>query len=104
MERILVFDTTLRDGEQSPGATMTTHEKVRVAQELEALASNFDDLAMPARGRYVKEPAVMDAGGIVTLPPSVGGPLPRFLAAATLIAAAGVAVSAMRHRKSDRGG
>src|SRR6185503_21203803 len=37
MERILVFDTTLRDGEQSPGATMTTQEKVRVAQELEAL-------------------------------------------------------------------
>ena len=29
MEKILVFDTTLRDGEQSPGATMTTQEKVR---------------------------------------------------------------------------
>jgi glyoxylase-like metal-dependent hydrolase (beta-lactamase superfamily II) len=76
----------------------------QMLQELEALASNFDDLAMPARGRYVKEPAVMDADGIVTLPPSVGGPLPRFLAAATLIAAAGVAVNAVRHRKSDRGG
>jgi 2-isopropylmalate synthase len=37
MERILVFDTTLRDGEQSPGSTMATQEKVRVAQELEAL-------------------------------------------------------------------
>src|SRR5262245_6880567 len=37
MEKILVFDTTLRDGEQCPGATMTTPEKIRVAQELEAL-------------------------------------------------------------------
>ena len=37
MEKVLVFDTTLRDGEQSPGATMTTHEKVRVAQELDML-------------------------------------------------------------------
>ena len=28
-ERVLIFDTTLRDGEQSPGASMTITEKVR---------------------------------------------------------------------------
>jgi 2-isopropylmalate synthase len=34
MERVLVFDTTLRDGEQSPGASMYTGEKLRIAEEL----------------------------------------------------------------------
>ena len=36
-ERITVFDTTLRDGEQSPGATMTTPEKLEVARALTRL-------------------------------------------------------------------
>ncbi|WP_153711753.1 2-isopropylmalate synthase [Eikenella corrodens] len=35
--RIVIFDTTLRDGEQSPGAAMTREEKVRVARQLERL-------------------------------------------------------------------
>ncbi|MGH7574667.1 MAG: 2-isopropylmalate synthase, partial [Longimicrobiales bacterium] len=35
--RVLVFDTTLRDGEQSPGATMTPREKLRMAYQLDAL-------------------------------------------------------------------
>ena len=34
MARITVFDTTLRDGEQSPGASMTAPEKLRLAHEL----------------------------------------------------------------------
>ncbi|MDL2059295.1 2-isopropylmalate synthase [Mesosutterella sp. AGMB02718] len=37
MEKLIIFDTTLRDGEQSPGATMTGDEKVRIAQQLERL-------------------------------------------------------------------
>lgn len=35
--RIIIFDTTLRDGEQSPGAAMTKEEKLRVARQLEKL-------------------------------------------------------------------
>ncbi|HET7637676.1 MAG TPA: hypothetical protein VFK47_02955, partial [Ktedonobacteraceae bacterium] len=35
--KIRIFDTTLRDGEQSPGATMTTEEKIQVAEQLECL-------------------------------------------------------------------
>ncbi len=34
---IVIFDTTLRDGEQSPGASMNTHEKIQIAQQLEKL-------------------------------------------------------------------
>ena len=35
--QLIIFDTTLRDGEQSPGAAMTKEEKVRVARQLERL-------------------------------------------------------------------
>ena len=36
-QRLIIFDTTLRDGEQSPGASMTHEEKLRVAKQLERL-------------------------------------------------------------------
>src|SRR3569833_1985440 len=36
-DRLFIFDTTLRDGEQSPGASMTRDEKVRIARQLEKL-------------------------------------------------------------------
>ena len=35
--KIIIFDTTLRDGEQSPGASMNTSEKIQIAQQLEKL-------------------------------------------------------------------
>jgi 2-isopropylmalate synthase len=37
MDRVQIFDTTLRDGEQSPGATMNMEEKVAIARQLERL-------------------------------------------------------------------
>ena len=36
-EKLIVFDTTLRDGEQSPGASMTKEEKLRIAKLLERM-------------------------------------------------------------------
>src|SRR5258706_3991111 len=36
-ERVQIFDTTLRDGEQSPGATMNVEEKLVIARQLETL-------------------------------------------------------------------
>ncbi|MCP5264994.1 MAG: 2-isopropylmalate synthase [Burkholderiaceae bacterium] len=36
-DRLIIFDTTLRDGEQSPGASMTKEEKLRIAKQLEKL-------------------------------------------------------------------
>lgn len=34
-ERVFIFDTTLRDGEQSPGASMTLEEKLQIAEALD---------------------------------------------------------------------
>src|SRR6185312_6220962 len=36
-EKLIIFDTTLRDGEQSPGASMTREEKLRIARQLERM-------------------------------------------------------------------
>lgn len=45
---VRIFDTTLRDGEQSPGATMTTEEKIHVAQQLVQLNVDIIEAGFPA--------------------------------------------------------
>ncbi|HET8840227.1 MAG TPA: 2-isopropylmalate synthase [Ktedonobacteraceae bacterium] len=45
---IRIFDTTLRDGEQSPGATMTTEEKLQVAEQLTRLNVDIIEAGFPA--------------------------------------------------------
>jgi 2-isopropylmalate synthase len=46
-ERVLVFDTTLRDGEQSPGCSMNTDEKLRLARQLEHLRVDVIEAGFP---------------------------------------------------------
>ncbi|MEM6406168.1 MAG: 2-isopropylmalate synthase [Pseudomonadota bacterium] len=48
MDRLIIFDTTLRDGEQSPGASMTRDEKVRIAHSLEKLRVDVIEAGFPA--------------------------------------------------------
>jgi len=47
-ENVVIFDTTLRDGEQSPGASMNTAEKVRLAVQLERLGVDIIEAGFPA--------------------------------------------------------
>ncbi len=47
-EKLYIFDTTLRDGEQSPGASMNTPEKVRIATQLEKLGVDIIEAGFPA--------------------------------------------------------
>jgi len=47
-ERVIIFDTTLRDGEQSPGASMNTAEKMRLATQLEKLGVDVLEAGFPA--------------------------------------------------------
>jgi 2-isopropylmalate synthase len=46
-ERVLIFDTSLRDGEQAPGCSMTVDEKLRLAQKLEALGVDIIEAGFP---------------------------------------------------------
>ena len=68
-DKLIIFDTTLRDGEQSPGASMTKDEKVRIARALEKMrvdvieagfpiASPGDFEAVQAVARTVKDSTV----------------------------------------------
>jgi len=55
-------------------------------RQLRALARDFDDLAMPRKGRYVERPAVMDERGVVDLPPAPKDPLPMIAAGVAAVA------------------
>ncbi len=46
-DRVIIFDTTLRDGEQSPGATMTFEEKLDVADLLVAMGVDVIEAGFP---------------------------------------------------------
>jgi 2-isopropylmalate synthase len=47
METVTIFDTTLRDGEQSPGATLTQVEKMEIARQLEAMGVDVIEAGFP---------------------------------------------------------
>ena len=68
-DKLIIFDTTLRDGEQSPGASMTKDEKIRIAKALERMrvdvieagfpiASQGDFEAVEAVARVVRDSTV----------------------------------------------
>ncbi len=47
MERVIIFDTTLRDGEQAAGAALNVHEKLEIAQQLEKLGVDVIEAGFP---------------------------------------------------------
>jgi len=68
-DKLIIFDTTLRDGEQSPGASMTKDEKLRIARQLERLrvdvieagfaaSSNGDFEAVQAIANAIKDSTI----------------------------------------------
>jgi 2-isopropylmalate synthase len=46
-DKLIIFDTTLRDGEQSPGASMTREEKIRIAKKLELMQVDVIEAGFP---------------------------------------------------------
>ncbi len=62
-DKLIIFDTTLRDGEQSPGASMTCGEKVRIARALERMKVDVIEAGFPAasEGDFSAVQAVAEA-------------------------------------------
>jgi 2-isopropylmalate synthase len=75
MARITVFDTTLRDGEQSPGSSMTAPEKLRLAHELAELGVDVLEAGFAASSQE-------DAESILAISREVKGPVIAALARA----------------------
>ena len=87
-EKVLIFDTTLRDGEQSPGASLSIAEKLEIAQQLAVLGVDIIEAGFP-----VSSPAQFEATRLVA--EQVPGPTIAGLARASEgdIAAAGKAIA-----------
>jgi len=94
MARITVFDTTLRDGEQSPGCSMTAPEKLRLAHELAELGVDVLEAGFAASSPE-------DAESVRSIGRDVSGPIITALARSTrhdIEAAASALESASRSR------
>ncbi|MBV8033102.1 MAG: 2-isopropylmalate synthase [Betaproteobacteria bacterium] len=63
-DRLIIFDTTMRDGEQSPGASMTKDEKLRIARALERMRVDVIEAGFPASSNGDFE-AVQAIAGVI---------------------------------------
>ncbi len=93
-EKVVIFDTTLRDGEQSPGASMSIPQKLEIARQLAVLGVDIIEAGFP-----VSSPAQFEATKLVA--EQVKGPTIAALARANAgdIEAAGKAVAAAKKRR-----
>jgi isopropylmalate/homocitrate/citramalate synthase len=71
-DKLIIFDTTLRDGEQSPGASMTRDEKIRISRALEIMKVDIIEAGFPiaSDGDFVSVNAITtgtDSQGEVTV-------------------------------------
>src|SRR3954453_8545236 len=68
MDRVQIFDTTLRDGEQSPGISLNTQEKLEIAQQLARLGVDVIEAGFP-----ITSPGDFEA--VESIAPTVEGPV-----------------------------
>ncbi|MGV3503358.1 MAG: MBL fold metallo-hydrolase [Adhaeribacter sp.] len=68
--------------------------------QLEQLVHHFDELAVPAHGRYVHHPAETNEFGVVYVPPAVSDPLPKIMIGVGLLTLAGLTALVLRRRKN----
>src|SRR5215469_5128924 len=68
MDTVRIFDTTLRDGEQSPGFSMNTEEKIRMARQLAALNVDVIEAGFPIASRGDLEAVKMVAREVRDVP------------------------------------
>lgn len=93
-EKVLIFDTTLRDGEQSPGASLSITEKLEIAQQLKVLGVDIIEAGFP-----VSSPTQFKATKLIA--EQVQGPVIAGLARANAgdIEAAGKAIAPAKNKR-----
>jgi len=93
-EKVVIFDTTLRDGEQSPGAAMSIPQKLEIARQLAVLGVDIIEAGFP-----ISSPAQFDATKLIA--EQVKGPVIAALARANSvdIEAAGKAIAPAKKKR-----
>src|SRR5512137_2169369 len=93
-EKVVIFDTTLRDGEQSPGAAMSIPQKLEIARQLAVLGVDLIEAGFP-----ISSPAQFEATKLVA--EQVKGPVICALARANSvdIEAAGKAIAPAKKKR-----
>ena len=71
----------------------------QLIEQLDALAEDFYEIAVPDRGRYVREPVLADEQGVVTVPPPLPNPWPKVAGAGVLVLGLAAAISFIRRRR-----
>ncbi|KAJ3023166.1 hypothetical protein HKX48_004107 [Thoreauomyces humboldtii] len=76
-EKLIVFDTTLRDGEQSPGVTLTASEKVEIAKQLSRLGVDVCEAGFPiaSEGDFDAVERIAKEVGHLTVGRGTAGPM-----------------------------
>jgi glyoxylase-like metal-dependent hydrolase (beta-lactamase superfamily II) len=72
----------------------------RLKRDLHDLAANFRRVAVPKRGRYVRQPALTDRSGVLFVPPPIPDRVGRAVAGVAAVAVAAVALAAVRRGRS----
>jgi glyoxylase-like metal-dependent hydrolase (beta-lactamase superfamily II) len=92
--------------ELNPQVAATGHGVPMYGEELTSglqnLTLHFDELAVPRTGRYVEEPAIADATGVVSVPPPVVDPLTTTLVTVGVAALAGTALMLALRKRNRR--
>jgi 2-isopropylmalate synthase len=94
MDRVRIFDTTLRDGEQSPGVSLTEAEKLEIAQQLARLGVDVIEAGFPVN-------SAAESQAVAAIAREVRGPVICALAR-THPADVAAAAEALRHAESAR--
>lgn len=97
-------DSVVRLAALQPEVAATGHglpmRGAEMRRQLDELARDFDQLAVPAHGRYVRQPAVADQSGVVSVPPPVADPVSKaIIGAGVAVAAGAVLLAASRLRR-----
>ncbi|WP_224744149.1 MBL fold metallo-hydrolase [Pontibacter aquaedesilientis] len=91
--------------ELNPNVAATGHglpmKGQELLQQLENLVRDFWTVAVPSHGRYAHQPAIADEQGVVSVPPATDNTIPKVLAAAGVVALAGVALAAYAKHNNE---
>ena len=66
-DKVIIFDTTMRDGEQSPGASMSIEEKIQIARIFDELGIDIIEAGFPIASPGDCSPSLIVVSNIITL-------------------------------------